>query len=148
NEYGPTEAAVWSSVYRCEAGETGVVPIGRPIPNAQLYVLDRRLEPVPVGIPGELFVGGEGVARGYLDRPELAAERFVPDPFSGAPGARLYRTGDLCRFLEEGSVEFLGRIDHQVKIRGYRIELGEIESALVEHPSVREAVVLAREDTT
>src|SRR5207302_715439 len=122
------------------------VPIGRPIPNVTHYVLDDRLNLLPVGVAGELYIGGVGVGRGYLNSPDITAVRFMPDPFSGEPGARLYRTGDLCRYLPDGNIEFLGRIDHQVKIRGFRIELGEIESLLLEHPGVAEAAVLARED--
>ncbi len=148
NEYGPTEATVWCSVYRCEPGdESNLVPIGRPIANTQLYVLDSHMQVVPVGVPGELHVGGEGVSGGYLNRPQLTAERFVPNPFDSTPGARLYKTGDLARFLPDGNIEYLGRIDHQVKVRGFRIELGEIEAALLSHPGVREVVVIAREDT-
>jgi amino acid adenylation domain-containing protein len=146
NEYGPTEATVWSTVHRCEVGEPRAhVSIGRPIPNVRVYLLDEALQPVPAGLPGELFVGGPGVARGYLERPELTAERFVPDPFSREPGARLYRTGDVARFLSDGAIDFLGRVDGQVKIRGFRIETGEVEAALRQHPAVREAVVMARE---
>ena len=122
------------------------LPVGRPLRSSKVYVVDEHCEPVPIGIPGELYVGGEGVARGYLDRPEATAERFVPDPFAEVPGARLYRTGDRARYLPDGNVEFLGRVDQQVKIRGFRIELGEIESVLAQHDSVRNAVVLARED--
>ena len=147
NEYGPTEATVWCSVHRCEpAAEPGPVPIGRPIANTRLYVLDRHREPAPIGAAGELYVGGAGVSRGYLDRPALTAEKFIPDPF-GPPGSRLYRTGDLARRRPDGALEFLGRVDHQVKVRGYRIELGEIEAALAKHPAVRESVVLARRDS-
>lgn len=145
NMYGPTETTIWSSVHTVEgSGES--IPIGRPIANTQLYALDASREPVPVGVAGELYIGGDGVTRGYLDRPELTAERFVPDPFRTTPGARLYRTGDLARWRADGVMEFLGRIDHQVKIRGHRIELGEIEAALADHPGVREVVVIARED--
>ncbi len=149
NEYGPTEATVWCSVYRCEPkDESNPVPIGRPIANTQLYVLDSHMQVVPVGVPGELHVGGAGVTGGYWNRPDLTAERFIPNPFGRTPGARLYKTGDLARFLPDGSLEYLGRIDHQVKVRGFRIELGEIEAALLGHPAVREVVVIAREDTS
>ncbi|HVG95874.1 MAG TPA: MupA/Atu3671 family FMN-dependent luciferase-like monooxygenase, partial [Chloroflexota bacterium] len=148
NMYGPTETTIWSSTYRLPRGESARVapPIGRPIANTGLYILDADLQPVPAGVPGELFIGGDGVVRGYLNRPELTAERFIADPFSAPAGARLYRTGDLARWRRDGNVDFLGRLDHQVKIRGYRIELGEIESLLLRQPSVREAVVIARED--
>ncbi len=142
NEYGPTEATVWSTVHDCSRPWRGVrVPIGRPVGNTRVHVLDSRLLPLPLGAAGELCVGGGGVARGYRGRGDLTAERFVPDPAGG--GDRLYRTGDLCRFLPDGSLDFLGRVDHQVKIRGFRIELGEIESALRRHPAVRDAVVVA-----
>ena len=147
NLYGPTETTVWSSAYRVER-EDGPVPIGRPIANTQLYILNSRLEPVPIGVAGELHIGGEGLARGYLNRPELTAEKFIPDPFSRKPGSCLYRTGDRARYLPDGNIEFLGRLDNQVKIRGIRVELGEIESALAEHPDVLEAVVIAREEHT
>jgi len=147
NAYGPTETTVCASMHLCADQEPEGPPIGRPIANTRLYILDRNLQPVPVGVPGELCIGGVSVGRGYLNRPELTAERFIPDPFSGEPGARLYRTGDLVKYLPDGNIEFLGRIDHQVKVRGFRIELGEIEAALKEHPALREAVVLAREDT-
>jgi amino acid adenylation domain-containing protein len=148
NEYGPTEATVWCSVYRCEPrDESNRVPIGRPIANTQLYVLDSHMQVVPVGVPGELHVGGAGVTGGYWNRPDPTAEQFIPSPFGPTPGARLYKTGDLARFLPDGNIEYLGRMDHQVKVRGFRIELGEIEAALLGHPAVREAVVIAREDT-
>jgi amino acid adenylation domain-containing protein len=147
NLYGPTEAAIEVTAWACVPDERlRTVPIGRPIVNARIHLLDRSLRPVAIGVPGELFIGGRPVARGYLDRPDLTAERFVPDPFAaaGEEGARLYRTGDLARHLSSGAVEFLGRLDHQVKVRGLRIELGEIETALAQHPGVREAVVVAR----
>ncbi len=146
NVYGPTETTIWSALHRLD-GPEDPVPIGHPLANTGLYILDRYLQPVPVGQPGELFIGGHGVVRGYLNRPELTAERFIPDPFGGDPGARLYRTGDLARYRMDGAVEFLGRLDHQVKVRGYRVELGEIESLLDQHPAVRTSVVVAREDT-
>ena len=128
---------------RIDAGRT--LHIGRPIANTQVYVLDAQLQPVPLGVAGELYVGGAGVARGYLNRPQMTAERFIQDPFSADPQARLYRTGDLARWLEDGTLDYLGRNDDQVKIRGVRIELGEIETCLGEHPDVREGVVLARD---
>ncbi|MFS8069698.1 MAG: non-ribosomal peptide synthetase, partial [Byssovorax sp.] len=143
NMYGPTETTIWSCIQRLHAGG-GPVPIGRPIGNTQVYVLDSALQPVPVGVPGELHIGGDGVALGYLDRPELTAQRFIASPF--VAGATLYKTGDLCRFRPDGALEFLGRLDFQVKLRGYRIELGEIEAALAQHPSVAEAVTVVRED--
>jgi amino acid adenylation domain-containing protein/non-ribosomal peptide synthase protein (TIGR01720 family) len=148
NEYGPTETVVGCCVYTRRAGEVGngAVPIGRPIANTELYLLDERMEPVPVGVRGELYIGGAGVGRGYLSRPELTAEKFLPHPFSTEPGARLYRTGDIARYLEDGNIEYLGRIDEQVKVRGYRIELGEIEAVLKQHSGVGEAVVAVRED--
>jgi hypothetical protein len=123
-------------------GDTSV-PIGRPIANTEVYVLDADLQPVPIGVPGELCVGGDGLARGYLNQPELTAEKFVPHPFSRDPSARLYRTGDRVRYLPDGNLQFLGRFDRQVKIRGYRIEPGEVEAALARHPSVRECAVVA-----
>src|SRR5205823_10052 len=146
NVYGPTETTVWSSAWRVEPGE-GVISIGRPIANTQMWVLDARLQPMPVGVPGELCIGGVGVARGYWERPDLTAEKFVPDPLSGEAGSRLCRTGDLARWLPDGRLECLGRIDHQVKVRGFRIEPGEIEASIARHPAVREVVVIAREDT-
>ena len=147
NEYGPTENTVWSTAHRCEPGAPGrKVSIGRPIPNVRAYILDAAQRPVPVGVPGELYVGGAGVTRGYLNRPELTAERFIDDPFQ--PGGRLYRTGDLVRFESSGDIEFLGRVDNQVKIRGYRIELEEIEDVLSGGPGVVEAAVVVREDAS
>lgn len=148
NEYGPTETVVGCCVYQVPAGSLadGNVPIGSPIQNMELYVLDRNRQPVPVGLPGELYVGGSGLARGYLGRPDLTAERFVPNPFSAKPGARMYQTGDRVRFLPAGHLEYLGRGDRQVKIRGFRVELGEIEAVIQQIPSVQEVVALARND--
>ncbi|HEX5760628.1 MAG TPA: non-ribosomal peptide synthase/polyketide synthase [Thermoanaerobaculia bacterium] len=143
NLYGPSEDTTYSTV--ALAPRHGEPTIGVPVTGTRAYVVDRWGRPAPAGVPGELLLGGEGLARGYLHRPDLTAERWVPDPFSGAAGARLYRTGDLARWLSEGELEFLGRIDHQVKVRGFRIEMGELEAALAAHPAVREAVVLARE---
>ncbi|MGW1627313.1 non-ribosomal peptide synthetase, partial [Streptomyces sp. NPDC002172] len=146
NEYGPTEASVGTCTFPVPRDTTAeVMPIGRPLPNVTMYVLDERLQPLPVGVPGELYVGGTGVARGYLGRPALTADRFLPDPY-GTPGARLYRTGDVVRLRADGDVEFLGRADGQVKIRGFRIELGEIEAALGDHEQIADARVLLRED--
>ncbi|MET0398426.1 MAG: amino acid adenylation domain-containing protein, partial [Longimicrobiaceae bacterium] len=146
--YGPTETTTYASWHRVrpEDTEATTVPIGGPLGNTRLYVLDARREPVPVGIPGELFIGGAGVARGYLGRPELTGEKFVPDAFGPEAGARLYRTGDRVRWTAAGVIEFLGRIDHQVKIRGFRIEPGEVEAALLEQEGVSEALVVVRED--
>lgn len=148
NEYGPTETVVGCCVYEVQPGDpqNGSIPIGRPISNTQLYVLDEELQPVPIGATGELYIGGDGVARGYLNRPELTAERFIPDTFSGMPHARLYKTGDLARYRNDGVLEYLGRTDNQVKVRGYRIELGEIEEALAANPAVSACTVLLRED--
>ncbi|MCL1464883.1 non-ribosomal peptide synthetase [Argonema galeatum] len=148
NTYGPTEATVVATTYRV-AASTPIkkeVPIGRAIVNVQIYVLDRNLQPVPIGIPGELHIGGIGLARGYLNRLDLTQEKFIPNPFSNAPQARLYKTGDRVRYLSDGNIEFLGRIDNQVKIRGFRIELGEIETVLTQYPGVREAVVILKEE--
>jgi len=147
NLYGPTEASVDVTYWQCLRNDTrNTVPIGKPIWNTQIYILDKHLRPVPIGVPGELHIGGVGLARGYLNRPLLTAEKFIPNPFRGEAGARLYKTGDLARFLPDGNVEYLGRMDFQVKIRGFRIELGEIESVLEQHPAVGQAVVMARED--
>ncbi|MBD2040241.1 condensation domain-containing protein, partial [Microcoleus sp. FACHB-672] len=148
NEYGPTESVVGCCIYEVpeDAKLSGAMPIGNPIANTQLYILDKHLQPVPVGLQGELYIGGAGLARGYLNRPDLTAEKFIANPFSNEPNSRLYKTGDLARYLPDGTIEYLGRIDNQVKIRGFRIELGEIEAALSQHPSVEEAVVIARED--
>ncbi|MBV9791906.1 MAG: amino acid adenylation domain-containing protein, partial [Chloroflexi bacterium] len=143
NGYGPTETTVCATIGLLDGPS---ITIGRPIANTQIYLLSRELYPVPVGVAGEVCIGGVGLARGYHGRPDLTAERFIPDPFSADPGTRLYRTGDLARWLPDGSIEFLGRIDHQVKLRGFRIELGEIEAVLAQHPAVRERVVLARKD--
>ncbi|HSK79411.1 MAG TPA: amino acid adenylation domain-containing protein, partial [Thermoanaerobaculia bacterium] len=144
NLYGPTEDATYSTWARVDRGASRV-SIGRPLPGTRVYVLDRHLQPVPAGMPGELYLAGAGGARGYLGRPELTAERFLPDCFAAQPGARLYRTGDLARWLAAGELEHLGRVDHQVKVRGFRIELGEIERVLREHPQVQEAVVVVRD---
>jgi amino acid adenylation domain-containing protein len=142
NVYGPTETTIWSSFDRIRTGQP--ITIGRPIANTQFYVVDKQERPVPIGAPGELLIGGDGVARGYFRRPELTAEKFLASPFASA-GARVYRTGDLVRRLSDGRIEWLARLDQQVKIRGFRVELGEIESILIKHPSVREAVVVVRE---
>jgi amino acid adenylation domain-containing protein len=146
NNYGPTETTVVATSGQIQASDI-VFSIGRPISNTRIYILDAHGEPVPVGVTGELYIGGAGVARGYLNRPELTAEKFLQDPFTDDPKGRMYRTGDLGRWLGDGNIEFLGRNDFQVKLRGFRIELGEIEARLSEHEGVQEAVVLAREDT-
>ncbi|MBD2521400.1 non-ribosomal peptide synthase/polyketide synthase [Nostoc sp. FACHB-133] len=145
NAYGPTEASVCATVAKCTP-EDEKITIGRPIANAEIYILDSQLQPVPIGVPGELHIGGAGVARGYLNRNELAQQKFIPNPFNDEPDSRLYKTGDLARYLPDGNIEYLGRIDNQLKIRGFRIELGEIEAMLSQHPGVRENVVVARED--
>lgn len=143
NLYGPTEVSIDATWWDCTRGDDRpAVPIGRPIANVQVYVLDSHRKPVPVGVPGELYIGGAGLARGYLNDAELTAERFVPDPFRDAPDARLYRSGDRCRWLADGCLEFFGRLDHQVKLRGYRIEIGEIETFLTTHPAVHESAVI------
>jgi amino acid adenylation domain-containing protein len=147
NEYGPTEATVWSTVYQTVPElHTNSIPIGKPISTVQAHILDAQMALVAPQESGELYLGGPQLARGYLDRPDLTAEKFLPDPFARVPGARLYRTGDLCRYRAGGDIEFLGRVDQQVKIRGHRIELGEIETALREHPQVAEAVVASKQD--
>jgi amino acid adenylation domain-containing protein len=144
NMYGPTETTIWSAACEVSAGQP--ILIGRPVANTQFYVLDKSLQPVPVGVPGELHIGGQGVARGYANRPTLTDEKFVSDPFARQPAARMYKTGDLVRYRADGNIEYLGRIDHQVKVRGFRIELGEIESVLASHPGLRENVVVVRQD--
>ncbi|MFN6567973.1 amino acid adenylation domain-containing protein [Dendronalium sp. ChiSLP03b] len=148
NLYGPTEACIDATFWNCQREiHPQIVPIGRPISNTQIYILDQNLQLVPVGVPGELHIGGAGLARGYLNRPELTQEKFIPNPFSGSRGGeRLYKTGDLARYLPDGNIEYLGRIDNQVKIRGFRIELGEIEAALNQHPHVQTSCIIARED--
>lgn len=147
NLYGPTEACIDATYWTCRPDpQQRRVPIGRPIANTQVYLLDPHLQPVPIGVPGELHIGGTALGRGYLNRPELTGEKFIPNPFSDEPGACLYKTGDLARYLPDGAIEFLGRIDHQVKIRGVRIELGEVEAVLAQHPAVRESLVTVRED--
>jgi amino acid adenylation domain-containing protein len=151
NGYGPTEGTTFTCCHRINAEESdfdGSVSIGRPIANTSVYILDEGMRAVPIGIPGELFIGGDGLARGYFNRPQLTAEKFLPHPFSLAGGERLYRTGDLTRWKENGEIEFLGRVDHQVKVRGFRIEPGEIEAALSQHPAVRESVIIVRESET
>jgi acyl-coenzyme A synthetase/AMP-(fatty) acid ligase len=143
NLYGPTETTVWSTVHRVTSAD-GPIPIGQPIDNTVVRVLDAHRQPVPVGCVGELYIGGDGLARGYLHRPELTAEKFIPDPF--APGSRLYRTGDQARYRPDGCLECLGRTDFQVKVRGHRIELGEVEAVLARHPAIAAAVVVAHRD--
>lgn len=147
NLYGPTEASIYASFWACQKkGACCTVPIGSPIANTQLYILDAHFHPVPTGVSGELYIGGDALARGYLDRPELTAERFIPDPFSYAKGARLYKTGDLARALPDGTIEYIGRLDDQVKIHGFRVELGEIKQNLQEQPGVRETIVVVRDN--
>jgi amino acid adenylation domain-containing protein len=147
NLYGPTETTIWSTVHRVSSGD-GPVPLGRAIANTRLHVLDERLRHVPPGVPGELWIGGHGVARGYLGRPDLTAERFLPDPFGGETGQRIYRTGDLVRRRVDGRLEYLGRTDEQAKVRGFRVELGEVEAALAQHPFVQSGAVVARDDSS
>ena len=146
NLYGPSEDTTYSTYVQVTKGAKTEPTIGRPLANTQAYVLDAKLQPVPLGLPGELYLGGDGLARGYLKRPKMTAERFLPNPFHPDPHARMYSTGDLVRYLPDGQLEYLGRIDHQVKIRGYRIELGELEAVLRSHPQIKEAVVVAKED--
>ena len=145
NLYGPTETTIWSTLTQIESKQQPVT-IGRAIANTQTYILDNHLQPVPIGIPGELYIGGIGLARGYLHRPDLTAEKFIPDPFNHAAGTRLYRTGDLARYRADGAIEYIKRSDRQIKLRGFRIELGEIEAVLSQHPTLREVVVILRED--
>ena len=148
--YGPTENTTFTTWYLVQEvpEEATTIPIGRPIANTQVYLLDTQLQPVPIGVPGELYIGGDGLARGYLNRPDLIDEKFITNPFNDKPGSNLYKTGDLARYLPDGNIEFLGRIDNQVKIRGFRIELGEIEAAIAQHPAIRETVVIVRENAT
>jgi acyl-coenzyme A synthetase/AMP-(fatty) acid ligase/acyl carrier protein len=146
NMYGPTETTIWSAVSRVETPGDSGIPIGSPIANTSFYILDSQQQLVPVGVAGELYIGGSGVACGYLNRPDLTSERFIPDTFQHSPEAKLYRTGDLVRYRRTGEIEFLGRIDHQVKLRGFRIELGEIEISLRAVPGVNDAVVTMRDD--
>ena len=151
NTYGPTETTIESATLLLDSAgirhfSEGVSLIGRPYANEHIYILDGERNPVPVGIPGELCIGGTGLARGYLNRPDLTAQQFIANPFSSEAGARMYQTGDLCRWLADGTIEYLGRIDHQVKLRGFRIELGEIEALLRQHEDIKACVVLARED--
>jgi len=146
NEYGPTEGTVWSTVYECRPDQKGkTIPIGKAVPNVKIYILDNYLNPVTIGVIGEIYIGGDGVTRGYLNRPDLTADKYISDPFSGIQGARLYKSGDLGKYRPDGNIDFLGRIDHQVKIRGYRIELGEIETALSSHEGIKDVVVIARQ---
>ena len=147
NVYGPTETTIWSAAHRIEAGDPSV-PIGRPLANTQFYVLDERRQLAPVGVPGELYIGGDGVAAGYLNRPELTSEKFVPNAFDPSGVSRLYRTGDRVRYRADGTLLFQGRFDHQIKLRGFRIELGEIGEVLSRHPAVKEAVVVLNRRAT
>ncbi|TMB61664.1 MAG: amino acid adenylation domain-containing protein, partial [Deltaproteobacteria bacterium] len=151
NTYGPTETSVIATAYEPkllpEDELPSVLPIGRPIANTSIYILDADRNLVPIGVPGEIYIGGVGVARGYLERPEMTAEKFIANPFSADSADRLYRTGDLARFLPDGNIEFIGRSDNQVKIRGFRVEPGEIESALAQYPAIQQCYVAAKEDT-
>ncbi len=146
NLYGPSEDTTYSTFALIEKGTNTAPTIGRPISNSQIYILDQYLQPVPIDVAGEIYLGGDGLARGYLNRPELTTEKFIPHPFSNQPNARLYKTGDLARYLPDGNIEYIGRIDHQVKIRGFRIELGEIEAVLNAHPQIQQALVMPREE--
>jgi amino acid adenylation domain-containing protein len=145
NLYGPTETTIWSAIHRVDGKEEGRIPIGHPIANTELYILNNERQPVPVGVEGELYIGGDGLARGYLEHPQLTTEKFVPHPFRSEPGARLYRTGDLARYRRNGNVEYLARIDNQIKIRGFRIELGEIQAVLSQHVGVSQSLVMLRD---
>jgi len=146
NMYGPTETTVWSTICQIQPANPEIT-IGRPIGNTHCHILDAHLQPAPIGVPGDLYIGGEGLARGYLNRPELTTEKFISDPFSDKPEARLYKTGDLAKYRADGQIQYLGRSDNQIKIRGFRVELGEIEAVLAQHPAIREIVVIVREDT-
>ena len=146
NAYGPTETTVWATVAKLDSKST--ITIGKPIANTTVYLLDPHLNPVPIGVPGELHIGGDGLAKGYLNQPELTAEKFIPNPFSKSKSSRIYKSGDLARYLPDGNIEFLGRLDHQIKIRGFRVELGEIEATLLNHPQVVDVLVMARNDMT
>ncbi|MFM7600210.1 MAG: non-ribosomal peptide synthetase, partial [Pseudanabaena sp.] len=148
NGYGPTESTTFTCCYPIKEAKTigNSVPIGRPINNTQVYILNPQLQPTPIGAIGEIYIGGDGLASGYFNRPELTTERFVPNPFSNQSGAKLYKTGDLARYFADGNIEFLGRIDNQVKIRGFRIELGEVEAVLSQYPTIQKSVVILRED--
>ncbi|KAG0195366.1 hypothetical protein BGX28_001571, partial [Mortierella sp. GBA30] len=147
NVYGPTEATVLTTAWRCtDDGLQGLIPIGRPLPNKRVYILDTHGHPVPLGAVGEIYIGGVGISRGYLKRPDLTTKMFLPDPFSSETGARMYKTGDLAKYLPDGNIVFMGRNDHQIKIRGFRVELGEIEARLAEHPMVSKVVIVAQGD--
>lgn len=147
NCYGPTEATVTTTYFKCEVGMNKTPPIGKPFANSKVYILDKYLQPVPIGVVGEIYISGVSLARGYLERPALTAEKFLPDPFSQTPSQRMYKTGDLAKYLADGNIQFLGRADHQIKIRGFRIELDEIEEIIFSHPGVAEAVVIVEEIT-
>ena len=146
NTYGPTEASVIATAYEPRSEVPTHLPIGRPIANVQTYILDSHLQQVPIGVPGELHIGGAGLARGYLNQPDLTAAKFIDNPFGDSERSRLYKTGDVVRYLPDGNIEFLGRVDDQVKVRGFRVELGEIETMLNKHPAIDQAVVVARKN--